>query len=175
MPRRTGIPLGTGLRYFLTVLVGMSVSMLIAYATVRTLTRGTTFVVELSPAERDRAWALRESANELARLANEFQDAIPAQGAPPAIGTLRWLRAELPERLRALDSTLTNGPLGKVPEAQALHAAGERLKVLALHPQDAPLRTATLEEIRRAIEGIDEYLNAPQRRGHIALPTIPLR
>ena len=159
--------LGTGLGYFLTVMLGMSVSMMIAYLTVRTLTRGTTFVVEMSPAERNRVWVLREAANELARLSQEFQSAVPERSAAPAPATQHWLREELPERLRALDASLAEAQLTTNPEAQALSAAGERLKILATHPQDKALRDAALAEVQSALDEVEEYLNMPQRRGQL--------
>lgn len=167
--------MGTGLRYFFTVLIGMTVSMVLAFTTVRLLTRGTTYVGDLSPQERDRAWALRETANEMARLIHAFQEAVPARSAPPAPGTLRWLREELPGRIQALDARLATPSLVDLPEAKALRAAGERLKTLGLHPQDPALRSAALGEIRGALDDIDQYLNAPQRHGRIALPAPPPR
>lgn len=172
---RSGGTLGTGLRYFLTVLLGMSLSMVLAYGTVRYLTRGTTFVMDLSPQERDRAWALRAAANALARSCNEFQEAMPVGAATPAAGTQRWLQESWLAALDEASASLEVEGLMTLPEAVALRGAMDRTRTLARHPDDAALRKAVLGEVARALEGVNALLNTPRLRGSVALPPVGLQ
>lgn len=175
MAPRKGSVLGTGLRYVVTVLVGTTLSMAIAYAAVRVLTRGTTFVGDTTTAEVQRGWDLRAAANELTRLANEFVDAVPTPATPLSDRAKTWLRSEYPNEMQALQTALsTEAMLDLAPARELLSACG-RLRALALHPDDAGLRGSVLNEIKSALDGADNYLRERHLQGRIALPVTPFR
>lgn len=175
MARRGAPVLGTGIRYVLSVLAGMTLSMLIAFAAVRTLTRGTVFVTEVSTRQVAAAWALRSCANELTRLANSFSDAVPMPSGALALGTRTWLAEKFQDEVDTLRQRLGAGELQGLSQARALADACARLSSMALHPEDAALRAAARAEIQSAVEDANAYVRENGLERRVALPITPLR
>lgn len=167
--------LGTGLRYFVTVILGMTASMAIAYGLVRALTANTTLGEPASSAAVERAWDLRACANDLTRLANAFTDAVPTPATPVVGGTARWLRTEFQAELNAVHDALSKGELLDLPSTRDLLEVCTRMSAMAMHPDDAALRGAVFAELRRALDALDAYLRESGLRARIALPVTPLR
>ena len=120
-------------------------------------------------------WDLRSSANELARLTNEFTNAVPSPAAAQAPQTAAWLRGAYPESIEALQTQLSTEALLNTPPARDLLSACGRLRAMALHPDDANLRGAVLAEVRNALDAVDRYLKDTNLQRRIALPVTPLR
>ena len=159
----------------LTVLLGTTLSMAIAYAAVRTLTRGTTYVGGADTAAVQRGWDLRAASNELTRLANEFLDAVPTPATPLSDRAKAWLRSDYPTEMEALQSALSTEAMLNLSPARDLLSACGRLRAMALHPDDAGLRGAVLNEVKSALDSVDAYLREQHLQGRIALPVTPLR
>ena len=167
--------LGTGLRYVFTVLLGMTLSMVIAFVAVRSLTRGTEFTTETNSRQVAAAWALRNCANELTRLCNALVDAVPKPSTALPLGTRAWLAEKFQSDIDALRRELGSAELQDFTQARSLVDACARLSSVALHPEDPALRRVALNEIRSAVDAANSYIrdNALERR--VALPITPLR
>lgn len=174
MGQRNRPLLGTGGRYVITVLIGTTLSMLIAYAAVRALTRGTTVAAPPAQAEARQAHELRIAANELARLTNEILAAMPPAGAalPPSVK--QWLEGQCQEDLEAVRQELLTPPLSQAPPARHLAAACARLASLALHPEDLALRKLARAEVAGALTSLDDLIRMRGLSRHVAVPATPL-
>lgn len=175
MAPRGAPALGTGLRYVLTVLAGMTLSMVIAFVAVRTLTRGTQFSMEANTREVSAAWALRNCANELTRLTNAFVDAVPVPSSTLTLGTRTWLAEQFQDEVDSLRRQAGAGELQDLSPSRALADACARLSSMALHPEDAGLRTAAMQEVRRAVDGANTYVREKGLERRVALPITPMR
>lgn len=167
--------LGTGLRYFLTVLLGMTLSIVIAYGAVRLLTRGTVPVRDATASEVDAGWRLRAAGNELARLGNAFLDAVPQAVATIPPTTRQWLEGEYTADIAAAQRELGSESLIRYAPARRLLDGCGRLAALANHPEDLALRKAAFGDLRQALEELRDYLRVSGLQRHIALPETPLR
>ena len=175
MARRGRPALGTGIRYVFTVLLGTTLSMVIAFVAVRALTRGTQFNFDATTAQVEAAWNLRNCANELTRLTNAMLDAVPTPSAPPALATRTWLAEGFQDDVEALRSELGAGNIQDYAEARGLMDACARLAALALHPNDAGLRATAHAEIARAVDAANEQIRRSGLERRVALPITPLR
>lgn len=167
--------LGTGFRYFLTVLVGMSLSIVIAYGAVRLLTRGTVPARDATASEVDAGWRLRAAGNELARLGNAFTDAVPAEVATILPTTRQWLEGEYVAAIAVVQRELGSDALIRYAPARRLMDACGRLSALGNHPEDLSLRKAALGDLSQALDELRVYLRQSGIQRHVALPETPLR
>lgn len=175
MARRNAGVLGSGPRYVLTVLLGMSASMVVAYGMVRVMTKDTVFAPDADAGAVDRAWTLRACANELTRLANAFSDAAPSPAAPLSPGTRLWLRQSFQDEVTTLQRELAGDRLAGEAPTRELLAACARLSSMALHSDDAALRRVAYDDIRRALGAVESYIAEKRLQRRIALPVTPLR
>jgi len=161
--------LGTGFRYIFTLVVGMTLSMVLAYGTVRLMTRGMELRVPVDEALVDRAWRHRENANALIQIANEY-----CQHPQGTLTRTSPLLLEYRARIDEVRDRMSAQHLLQDPPARTLLAAADRAASMLLHPGDLALRAAALGELRAALEELDQFLERGGARRRVGIPPTPV-
>jgi len=169
-------------RYMLLLTLSCLLSMIIAYALVRHLTRGQTVLRKVDPEAIQQARLLRRDTNQLVALANEYSQRLPQDTKAPAPATIQWIDGAFRPELNALRQRMDEEFPTDTPLCRTLSATADRAAAMAAHPDDAELRRRALRDIEAAaarIEkhldtlGLEHWLPQPPLKPRFAIPAWP--
>lgn len=144
---------------FLLGLGACCIAMLLSYGMVRWLTQGMADEIPLNPAVQQRAILLRGFANDLTRACNDYAHHLDRGDGRISTDTRLWVERVFRRDLGFLEQRMDNNAMPTLPSYLALRDATRRCVTMGRYPDDGGLRRAALAEARRAIEGVNAYLN----------------